>query len=190
MVKIKRLFVALCLLWLMVATASAANLTASQLTVLKADILADPVLSAYPQTADGLQAIAAAYNVNAAPAFWVWRTRITEEEIVGEASPDGTLWSWPAYISRSAGEQNCWSRMFAKTEGINASRPNVRQGLADIFSGPSGVAQRTHLLAIGRRLSTRAEKLFATGTGSTASPGTMTFEGTITVSDVIAAFNA
>ena len=79
--------------------------------------------------------------------------------------------------------------MFADTGAINFSRPNVRQGLQDIFSGAGGASQRTHLLAIGRRLTTRAEKLFSAGTGSTASPGTMGFEGNLSYQDVQEARN-
>ena len=162
-------------------------LTALQSQTLKADILADPVLAAQPQTADGAFAIAATYNQIAAPDFWVWRSAVPQHEIVGAPSLDGTVWSWTSYINRSQGERDGWREMFADTGGINASRPNVRQGLADIFSGLSGAGQRAHLLAIGRRLSTRAEKLFATGTGTTATPATMTAEGSLTYQDVLTA---
>ena len=162
-------------------------LTLLQSQTLKADILVDPVLVAHPQTPDGAFAIAAAYNLVAIPDFWVWRSAVPQFEIVGAASPDGTVWSWTSYISRSQGERDGWCEMFADTGGINASRPNVRQGLADIFSGPSGAGQRAHLLAIGRRLSPRAEKLFATGLGTAASPATMTVEGSLTYQDVLTA---
>jgi hypothetical protein len=40
-----------------------------------------------------------------------------------------------------------------------------------------------------KRAATRAEKLFSTGTGSTASPATMAFEGVVTYQDVSAARN-
>ncbi len=162
-------------------------LTTAQLTILKADILADPGLASQPQNSDGAFAIAAAYNLLAVPDYWVWRTSIPQSEIVGVMSIDGTVWSWSAYISRSQGERDGWREMFADTGAINPSLANVRQGLADIFSGPSGVAQRAHLVAIGRRLATRAEKLFATGTGTTATPATMSVEGTLSYQDVLAA---
>ena len=161
------------------------TLTAAQLFVLKTDILADPVLSAQPQTADGAFAIADAYNRTAVPDFWVWRTGVPQFEIVGAPSPDGTSWSWPSYIARSQGERDGWREMFADTGAINFGLANVRQGLQDIFSGAGGAAQRTHLLAIGRRKSSRAEKLFASGTGSTTVPGTMGFEGALSYQDVL-----
>lgn len=162
-------------------------LTLLQYQTLKADILADPILAAHPQTSDGAFAITVAYNLPATPDFWVWRTTVPQHEIVGATSPDGTVWSWTAYISRSQGERDGWREMFADTGGVNASRPNIRQGLADIFSGPSGAAQRTHLLAIGRRTATRAEKLFAVGLGTPASPATMAVEGALTYQDVLTA---
>lgn len=160
-------------------------LTNAQLLTLKNDILADPELSAIPNTADGAFAIAAAYALPASPDFWVSRTRVTQAEIVGSTSLDGTTWSWPVFIGRSQGERDGWREMFADTGYINMALPNIVQGLQDIFSGVSGAAQRTHLLAVRRRLANRAEKLFSSGTGSTASPATMTVEGTLTYQDIL-----
>ncbi len=164
-------------------------LSVAQLTTLKADILADPILAAQPNNSDGAFAIAAAYNLPAAVDYWVWRSLVSQEECVGMTSVDGTNWSWTSYIGRSQGERDGWREMFADTGGINPARANVRQGLGDIFSGTTAlsIAQRAHLLAIARRKATRAEKLFATGVGSTASPGTMTFEGSLSFGDVEAA---
>jgi len=161
-------------------------LTPAQLQILKTDILADPLLAAKPATADGAFDIATAYSVAAAPTFWVWRTSVSQAEIVGTTSVDGTTWSWPLFIGRSQGERDGWREMFADRGGIiNPSLVNVRQGLADIFSGAGGLAQRTHLIAIGRRPATRAEKLFAIGTGTAAVPATMVLEGDLTYLDVL-----
>ena len=162
-------------------------LTTTQLVALKADILADPAFTSIPNNEDGAVTIANAYNLPAALDFWVWRTRVSQEEIVGVTTPDNTVWSWTIYIGRSQGERDGWREMFADTGAINLSRLNVRQGLQDIFSGAGGLAQRTHLLAVGRRKSTRAEKLFAAGTGSTASPATMSVEGNLPYQDVLSA---
>ena len=162
-------------------------LTTTQLVALKADILADPAFTSIPNNEDGAVTIANAYNLPAALDFWVWRTRVSQEEIVGVTTPDNTVWSWTIYIGRSQGERDGWREMFADTGAINFSRLNVRQGLQDIFSGAGGLAQRTHLLATGRRKSTRAEKLFAAGTGSTASPATLSVEGSLSYQDVLTA---
>jgi hypothetical protein len=77
--------------------------------------------------------------------------------------------------------------MFSGSGAVNPSLANVRQAFADIFSGGTAPApaNRTHLLAIARRQATRAERLFATGTVSTATPGFFTFEGAVTTNDLI-----
>lgn len=166
-------------------------LTTAQLMVLKADIAADPVLSAKPNTPDEAFAIADAYNQLATPDWWMWRTRVKQAEITDQSSVDSTDWSWTAFVGRTQGERDAWREMFATTGAISFARPNVRQGLQDIFSGMSGSAQRTHLLAVGRRKATRAEKLFGTPapTGTTSSPATSAFEDgfLLTYQDVMAA---
>jgi hypothetical protein len=66
--------------------------------------------------------------------------------------------------------------------------PNVRQAFTDIFSGTGNAAtNRTHLQAVSKRAANRLEKLFATGTGSLASPATMTVEGSISYDEVMRA---
>lgn len=159
-------------------------LTNAQLLTLKNDILADPVLSTFPPHEDGAFAILALYNVTATPDFWVWRTQVPKDEIVGVTTAEGTVWSWTIFINRSQGERDGWRAMINGAESLNFSLANVRQGLQDIFSGAGGAAQRTHLFTIGRRKATRIEKLFATGTGSTASPALMQFEGSLTVQEI------
>lgn len=160
-------------------------LTTAQLQTIKADIVADPTLAAIPNTHDDNQRIADAYNAAAAPDFLVWRTAVREAEYTNQASPQGTTWSWPAFIARSVGEQNGWARMFAPGS-VNPSLANVRQGFADIFSGTqnNAPAQRTHLQDMSMRRATRAEKLFASGTGTTTAPAMLVFEGVITYIDV------
>lgn len=164
-------------------------LTPSQLTALKNDIDADPSLSSLANTPDNNQAIATVYNAEASPAFHVYRTRVMESEYTDSNGVDvangnaTTTWSWTVFINRSVGEREAWSRMFQRTF-VNPSAANVRQAFADIFSGAGGATQRNHLAVLSLRKATRAEKLFATGTGSFASPATMGFEGALTYQDV------
>lgn len=162
-------------------------LTPAQLATLKADILADPVLAAKPMNDDGHLAIAQAYNLLAAPDYWVWRTAVTKEEFVQGAGPEGTTFIWVGngFITRSVGEQTAWRELFSGADACNPSLTNVRQAFTDIFSGTGNAASnRAHMSAVSRRKARRGERLFAAGTGSTASPGTMTFEGQITGPDV------
>jgi hypothetical protein len=163
-------------------------LSSAQLATLKADILADPVLSAEPNTGDGNFNIALAYNLAASPDFWVWRSRVSKAEYIMSTSPDGTTFNWTGagFITRSQGERDAWRELFDAQGNANPSLANVRQAFLDIFSGGTAPApaNRAHLAAVSRRKATRGEKLFATGTGSTASPATMGFEGMIVVTDV------
>ena len=167
-------------------------LTAGQQAALKADILANPSLAALPNNTDGAFAIREYYEVTATPDFWVWRTSISKAEAVQQAGPEGTTFNWVGngFITRSAGEQAAWRELF---EGgtCNPALANVRQAFSDIFSGSgNAAANRTHLLAVGRRKANRGEKLLATGTGSTASPATMGYEGSFTLDDIIDARNS
>lgn len=167
------------------------ELTDAQVVTLKADILADPVLAAEPMNSDGAFAIAAAYNLEATPLtpFWVWRTLVTKNEMTSNTSDVATTFSFPQLIARTVQEQFGWRELFNGSDSCNPSLPNVRQGFADVFSGAQAgpVAQRAHLLAISRRKATRIEKLLATGTGSTTSPGTMGFEGPVSYQQIEAA---
>jgi hypothetical protein len=167
------------------------GLSPEQQATLKAAILADATLNALPNNPDGAFEIARLLDAPSSPAFIVWRTSVSEHEITGKAGPTGTTWSWPAYIARSIQEQNGWARMLNTSLTMNPSLANVRQGMADIFSGStnSAPAQRAHLTAVSKRTATKAEKIFASGTGTDATPATMTFEGRLSYDDVQAARN-
>jgi hypothetical protein len=168
-------------------------LTPAQQATVKADILADSMLNAFPNNSDGAFEIAKLYNLPAAVDFWVWRTAVDRNEFTNSTSVDGTTFTWVGngFITRSVGEQTAWSELFNSTHSVNPSLPNVRQAFADIFSGSgNAAANRTHMLAIARRKTTRLEKLLATGTGSTASPGLLTFEGTVSFNDIELARNS
>jgi hypothetical protein len=160
------------------------NLTPAQKATISANILASPDLLA---TDGNLEALAALYNAPASPTFWAWRTLVTKSELVTSAGPDGTTFNWTGngFITRSVGEQTAWQELFNGTQSVNPSLANVRQGFSDIFSGTgNAAANRTHLLAVARRQVTRLERLFVTGTGSTAAPGLLGVEGLITTSDL------
>jgi hypothetical protein len=162
--------------------------TTAQKATVKADILANSDLNTQPNSADGNFEIARLYNLSASPAFWVWRTLVTKAEYTQTASVDGTTFNWTGtgFITRSQGERDAWNAIFNSQAACNPALPNVRQAFLDIFSGATAPApaNRTHLAAMSRRLATRLEKLLATGTGSTAAPATMGFEGTVSYQDI------
>lgn len=169
-------------------------LSASQLATLKTDILADATFNGVANNSDGNQQIADAYNLSAAPDYWVWKTRVTKSELVTSVSSDGTTFSWTGagFITRSQGERDAWRELFDDQGTCNPSLVNVRTAFTDIFSGGTAPApaNRTHLATVARRKATRAEKLFATGAGTTASPSLLVFEGNVTFEDVDKARNS
>lgn len=150
--------------------------TAAQYLLIKNAINADPVLAAIPNTFDGAYAMAIELNKVAVPNFIVWRSDVPTKDVKKAVV-------WTEYIGRSPGEQGAFSMMISN--GIlDASQINVRQGIADIFSGPSGASSRAALIAIAKRPARLAEKILASGTGTDALPATMIFEGIFTPNDV------
>lgn len=157
-------------------------LTVAQRATLKTNILATP--EAAQLFADGnLSALADYYNAVTSPDFWVWRTAVSRAEVYTEqndlavSGAQTGFWAWTTYKNQSVTEQNAWVQMFMGDQA-NFAKQNVRDGVAAIFTGAGApTAQRDHVLAVGRRLATRMEKLFASGTGSKASPAVMAVEG-------------
>ena len=161
----------------------ATKMTPQQITVLKADINAKK------------STIFASFFANPTNPEWegvetyykglsttvVWRTNVTRAEIYHTVSPEATSWSWTVYKGQPAVEQNAWVQMFMG-DLANFSLPNLRAGIDVIFGAAS--AQTTHCKAVGKRLCSEMEKLFATGTGTLASPATMAFEGTLTAQQI------
>lgn len=155
-------------------------LTSQQLATLKADILADPTLSAHAaEKSYGL--ITAAYNSPASPAWTVWRTLVT----ITETGRQFVGSEWAGMTSANHTRLQTVAQWLAA--GYDASKSDIRAMFDDIWSGAGGANTRTRLLALWKRTATRAEKLLSTGTGSDALPATLGFEGNISDADVEAA---
>lgn len=151
-------------------------LTSAQKTTLKAHIDASSDLNSFPNTSDGAFAVAALLNLAASPAFIVWRSDVSTEEI-------RAVLVWGEYDALSVSRQNAF-QFLCSNHIVNAALPNVRQGIQSIFAGAQQAGNRAALTAAAKRAASRVEKLLATGTGSDADPATMTFEGAITFGDV------
>jgi hypothetical protein len=162
------------------------SLTPAQMATLKADIAANTStvqvgpdvlqIKDVPNTPDTNGAIADWYNTVASPNYWAWKASVSRADVYHATGPDGTVWDWATYKGQSAPEQNAWTQMFMGDEAP-VSRLNFREGVNKIFSGSAAqTAQRTHILAVSRRLASRVEKLLsvavaAVGSGaSTISP--------------------
>jgi hypothetical protein len=74
--------------------------------------------------------------------------------------------------------------------GLNPSLADRRAFFDDVFSGAGGAGTRAKLLILWKRSATRAEKLFAVGTGSDATPASLVFEGSLNTADIEAARQA
>jgi len=157
-------------------------MTPAQLSTLKTSIAADATLNALPNTGEGPSTITAAYNLPAAsPTFTVWRTNVSAKELGDNFV--GTDLSGLSTLNHT----RLQTVIMISQDGFNASLPDRRAMLDDIFSGAGGAATRARLLILYKRLATRAEKLYANtsqGAGTDAAPATLTFEGQITDADV------
>ena len=161
-------------------------LTTAQQATLKTYIEANPTWMAYSHNADGAYAIAADLQAEASPAYVVWRTSVGETEYTNDTSWQATDWSWTEYISRSIGEKSGYERMFWNGS-IDPSKPNIRQGFEDIFSGgqADSVAQRDHLYASSKRNANLLEELFGEGAGTLESPSTMAVERSLPYREIL-----
>lgn len=161
-------------------------LTPTQLSTLKAAILADPTLANQPQGSDGAFAIAALLNQIAVPDFFVWKSFVSQDEVMLNG------FDWTRVDNLSVGKARIWEWMFQNTGGIDASKSNIRAGIDAVWVGTaSDLAVRAVVYSHCQRQATRAEKLFATGTGTTVTngtgPATMGFEGQLSYQDVLSA---
>ena len=159
-------------------------LTASQKTAIKSAILADPALSALPNNSDGNDAIAKALNQTASPSFTVWKTNVSITKV-----GDNIIGTELAGLT-SLNTDRLRTVILLSSEGVNPSLSDRRAFFDDIFSGAGGANTRAKLLILWKRLATRAEKACATGTGSDASPATLSFEGSLSWQDVEEARNS
>jgi hypothetical protein len=154
-------------------------LTAAQETTLAAAIKANADCAAWLPTRIDSE-IAAYYN--GASTFVVWRSSIPVEEY-----REAIVWTEVDALTTGS-KYRIWEWMTGDfTLPIEPSKANVRAGLADCWA--SNTTTRANLLAIAKRNATKAERLFVTGTGTTATPGTLGWEGTLSVDDVSRALN-
>jgi hypothetical protein len=123
--------------------------------------------------------LARLYNLDSS--FYVWRTSVTPDEYRGAMV-------WTEVDTLNAGNARIWEWITNYFTGnLDASDANVRQGIADAFG--AGTTTRANLLALGKRLASLYEEVFATGTGTEATPGTMVLQGPVTTKIIGKALN-
>ena len=148
----------------------------AQLAILKAAIQANTELAQF--ITDGADSLIAEYY-NQPSTFIVWRTRVNVEDIQSSSG-----FTWTSVDSLTVGKARIWEWL-TRFGSINPSQANVRQGIQDAFAGIS--ALQTAIAAVCKRPANRGENLFTTGTGTTANPGFLGYEGIITADDVAVA---
>lgn len=175
-------------------------LTSAQLVIIKAAIAADPVLNALPNTPDDAFTIAAAMNATASPDYFVWQTSTSTQVIFDSIiwanltpsdAPDSTV-DWHNRSLACQGKQFNLQTILTGRDSINSSKANIRAGLQDALtslpSGTAGASRQAGWTAVQtamQRKATRAEKLLATGTGTTASPATLGYEGQLSYQNIL-----
>ena len=152
------------------------DLTSAQLNTLKSDILSNPLFSGW-NLATSAQEIAAEYNKVYSPDFIVWKTSVTPVEWREAIIGGGGATQLDA-LTASKRDALLW----AVDDVLNPSNSNIRSALDD-FCGTQNTLKAA-IQAVQKRKATRAEKLFSSGTGTLASPATMSFEGQLTYQQV------
>lgn len=159
-------------------------MTPTQQATLKAYIQADPVFSVYPNNSDGWFEIAKKLNEVYTPSFIVWKTRVTQDEIMQNG------FDWVQVDNLSVGKARIWEWLFKNSSSsINTSKLNVRAGIDEVWKGTGAMlAIRAAVYVHCKREATVFEKIMATGTGTDVSPASMEIEGSVsylTVGEVI-----
>ena len=152
-------------------------LTDAQKVTLKADILANAdTLACYE--IGNLDCLEKLYNAPASPAFVVWKGALTSAEARAAISGGDGL---AQLDNLTAGKRDSLLWVFNdSTSPANAAQRAAIENLC----GTQNLLKAA-ILAAQKRSATRLEKLFATGTGSDASPATMGVEGPISYQEFI-----
>jgi len=142
-----------------------------QLTALQIIVAAEPTLSEAVQT--GNDAMIAAW-LNQLTTFYVWRKSYTAAQItaaidVGVTQVDG--------LSASKRDTLLW---WAGRDH-DASLASTQAAINDLCGSQNTL--KSAVLDGAKRVTNRAEKALANGTGTFAVPGTATFEGDISIND-------
>ena len=158
-------------------------LTTAQATTLNNFITSDSVFSQYPHTVDGAYDIAIALGNIYSPDFYVWRTSVSQDEIMQNG------FDWTQVDNLTVGKARIWDWMFnSSNKSINPSKLNIRAGIDAAWVGTAAMlAVRAIIYTHCYRKANILEKLFATGTGTTASPATLVIEGGINYQEILVA---
>lgn len=154
-------------------------MTPAQITSLRAKVLLDQTAVAMMQARD-TSALRDYLNAPASPAFIVWRSSVSQDEIMLNG------FDWARVDNLGVGKARIWEWLFDNAnKAINPSKANVRAGIDQTWAGPpADLAVRASVYVHCKRAATLAEKMTATGTGSDASPANLNIDGELSDQDV------
>lgn len=140
------------------------QLTTTQLATLKAFVDGDSGLTAL-RAAGNYGAILDALDTAASPTFTLWRTEVQAEET-------GNAWVGTDIDGMSALNMQRLQLLLASAPSgvFDMTRADRRSGFENPFGTNQNNASRVAMRAVWKRPATVLEKLYATGTGSDASP--------------------
>lgn len=176
----------------------------AQIATLKVALFAETDASVVAWRAANETGLIAAWYSAESPDYYVWRSTtpvadimdaINWQNLTPADAPDGTQ-TWMNRSLACQGKQfNVQTMLFR--DSVNTSKANVRAGLQDaltnIPSAAGGVAQSAGWVSVKAaitRKATRAEKVFATGAGTQATPATLTYEGGASNEDIVRALHS
>jgi hypothetical protein len=160
-------------------------MTPAQIIAFRAALLAetDPAIVAARDTRNDTET-ARLYNLPST--FIVWKTMLSRLEAMGDG------FDWTQVDNLTNGQARIWDYLFDNNERmLNPSDPSQRAAISECWKGTGAkVANATFVLGQSKGAATVGEKVFATGTGTTQTPGTYgSFTGDVTTTDVGRALN-
>lgn len=159
-------------------------LTPAQLTLLNTAIQAetDPAFVAW--RLEGATGQMQAF-MNQSSTTVVWRSSVPQDEIMQNG------FDWVQVDNLSVGKARIWEWLFNnRAQSMNPSKANVRAGIDEAWKGTAAMlAVRDAVYVHCKRFATRAEKVFATGTGTTLEPALLGWEGQVSDYDVVRAIS-
>lgn len=139
----------------------------------------DPaIVAAFPLRNDGQ--IQEWYNLDSA--FVVWRSLLTPEQ-ARDAIAGGDGLAQLDNLTAGKRDSLLWA-LSGDTHPTNTAQRTAIEGLCGTQN-----TLKAAILAAQKRFATRAEAIYATGTGTNAVPGTLGWEGQLSANDVSTALN-
>ena len=154
-------------------------MTPEQLVTLKNYINTVPEWAALPNNSDTAFFIAGELNKAVVPAFIVWRLDVTAEEI-------GNAWVGTDIDAMSALNMQRLQLLLASAPAgiFDMRRADRRAGFENPFGTNVNNGSRVAMRAVWKKSATVVEKLYATGAGTDATPGTLVFIGPVSWPEV------